>query len=309
MEKKKRFLTKLFTLVLLIALMLPTNVIAAGKTKMNASKKTVSVGKTCTVKLLNNKKKVKWSTSNKNIKIVSKSKKQAKIRGIKEGTSYLRAKVGKKTYKCRISVKKAPTPMPDPDTAQVPPEQPSKEELGNKILILEEYTLPDSIGWYTRHFMVVKNTSNVTVDVSTSSIAYAPNGTMVSAADASFIALGSGCTSVMYEAFETDKEIGRYSTKIEATESNYYKSVIQDLSYVKNDIEGGAIFQVTNNGKEPAEFVEGYALFFLGGKLVDFDSSYFTDSDYGLKPGDTITKQFNSYDDFDKIEFYLTGRR
>lgn len=50
-------------------------------------------------------------------------------------------------------------------------------------------------------------------------------------------------------------------------------------------------------------------MFFLGGILVDYDSSYFTDSDYELKPGDTITEQFNSYDDFDKIEFYLTGRR
>lgn len=114
MRKKKSFLTKLFTLVLLIALMLPANVIAAGKTKINVSKKTVNVGKTCTVKLLNNKKKVKWSTSNKKIKIVSKSKKQAKIRGIKKGTSYLRAKVGKKIYKCKITVKKVQTQKPAP---------------------------------------------------------------------------------------------------------------------------------------------------------------------------------------------------
>lgn len=56
MKKKKSFDLKLFAVVLLIALMIPTNVIAAGKTKMNASKKTVIVGKTCTVKLLNNKK-------------------------------------------------------------------------------------------------------------------------------------------------------------------------------------------------------------------------------------------------------------
>ena len=93
------------------------------------------------------------------------------------------------------------------------------------------------------------------------------------------------------------------------TASKYYNSVIQDLSYTQNNIEDGAIFQVKNDGESPAEFVEGYALFFLDGKLVEFDTAYFTDDDYEIKPGATITKQFTSYENFDKVEFYLTGRR
>lgn len=208
--------------------------------KFSPSKKSIKVGDSTTIKILNAKGKVKWSVSNGIIRIVKSTNRYAKIEGRKAGTAYLNAKVDGKTYKCKVTVKEKVI---------------IKEELDKKIQILAEYTLPDSIGWYTRHFMVIKNTSNVTVDISTSSIAYAPDGTMVSAADASFIALGSGCTSVMYEAFETDKEIGRYSTKIKATESKYNKSVIQGLSNVKNDIAGGAIFQVTNNGKEPAKFV------------------------------------------------------
>ncbi len=177
------------------------------------------------------------------------------------------------------------------------------------VEVLAEYTLPDGLGWYTRHFIVVKNNSSETVDISTSSLAYSEDGTMVSAADGSLEALGAGCTSVFYEAFETDADIDHYETTLNTSKSKYYKSVIQDLSYVQNDIDGGAIFQVTNNGNEAAEFVEGYALFFRDGELVEYSNTYFTDDDLEIKPGKTISKQFDSYENFDRIEFYLTGRK
>ncbi len=54
-----------------------------------------------------------------------------------------------------------------------------------EVEILAEYTLADSIGWYTRHFIVIKNNTSETVDVSTSSLAYAEDGSMVGAEDAS----------------------------------------------------------------------------------------------------------------------------
>ena len=192
-----------------------------------------------------------------------------------------------------------------PETA-VPEETVDQEEAAE---VLAEYTLSDGIGWYTRHFMVVRNNSPETIDVSTSSLAYSEDGKMVGAESASFDALGPGCTSVLYEAFETEEKIDHYETELKSSKSEYYESVIQDLSYVQNDIDGGAIFQVTNNGGDAAEFVEGYALFFLNGELVGYESAYFTDDDSEIKAGETISKQMNLYEDFDKIEFYLTGRK
>lgn len=178
-----------------------------------------------------------------------------------------------------------------------------------RVDIVGEYTLPDGIGWYTRHFMIIRNNSAETIDVSTSSLAYASDGTMLSAANSSFDALGAGCTSVLYEAFETDAAISYYDTDMECNSSRYYESVIQDLSYVQNNIDGGAVFQVTNNGSDPADFVEGYALFFKNGVLVSYESAYFVDDDSELKPGATISKQLTSYEDFDTIQFYLNGRK
>lgn len=184
-----------------------------------------------------------------------------------------------------------------------------EENLDQAIEVIAEYTVTDSIGWYTRRYMIVKNNSNSTVDISTSSLAYGGDGTMVSEAKGSLYALGSGCTSIMYEAFETNAQIATYETTTNVSISKHMESVIQDLSFVQNNIEGGAVFQVTNNGQGAAEFVEGYALFFLGDNLVDCQSTYFTDDDSEIKPGATISEQITAYEDYDRIEFYLTGRR
>ena len=185
----------------------------------------------------------------------------------------------------------------------------SSEDAKSDVEIVAEYTLPDGIGWYTRHFLVIKNNSNETVDVSTSSLAYSKDKTMVGADDASLEALGAGCVSLVYEAFDTEATIDYYETELSVSPCKYYESVIQDLSYVQNDIKDGAVFQVTNNGKEAAKFVEGYALFFMGEEFVGYKSTYFTDDDSEIKPGKTVSKQMTTYEDFDRIEFYLTGRK
>lgn len=60
-------------------------------------------GKTVTLKLKNNKKKIKWSSSNKKVATVTK---KGKVKGKKVGKATITAKVGKKKYKCKINVKK-----------------------------------------------------------------------------------------------------------------------------------------------------------------------------------------------------------
>ena len=50
-------------------------------------------------------------------------------------------------------------------------------------------------------------------------------------------------------------------------------------------------------------------MFFLGDELIGYDSAYFTDDDSEIKPEKTISKQLTYSKNFDRIEFYLTGRR
>lgn len=105
-NKIRRDIISIYSLLVMICVLTAFPVLTQAKREVSISpsEKTIAVGKTVTIKLKNNSKKVKWSTSNKKIKILSKSNKQAKIKGIKKGTSYVKAKVGGKTYKCKIVV-------------------------------------------------------------------------------------------------------------------------------------------------------------------------------------------------------------
>lgn len=100
-----------FLLVFVLSFsVIPQNVLAAKK-KVKLSKKTVTVtvGKTVKVKLKNNKKKVKWTVTSgkKNVKLSKKKKTSVTIKGKKAGKAKVQAKVGKKKFVCKVTVKKA----------------------------------------------------------------------------------------------------------------------------------------------------------------------------------------------------------
>ena len=91
-------------MVIIMAFSVTTeNVFAAKKVKLNKVKATIYVGKTVQLKVNNNKKKVKWSSSNKKVATVSK---RGKLTGKKAGKATITAQIGKKKYKCKIIVKK-----------------------------------------------------------------------------------------------------------------------------------------------------------------------------------------------------------
>ena len=96
MEKKIKKLLVILSVIVMSFIVLPnTGVSAASKAKLNKKSATIYVGKTVTLKVKNNKKKVKWISSNKKIATVS-----------KRGKVTITAKVGGKKYKCRVTVKK-----------------------------------------------------------------------------------------------------------------------------------------------------------------------------------------------------------
>lgn len=184
--------------------------------------------------------------------------------------------------------------------------EPEVVPTADDIEILKEYVMHNS--WYSYHFMVIKNNGQSTIEVSTSTIAYSSDGNVIGLKESNVEALGSGCETVIYENFDYNENIDYFETEFSVSKEEYYDSVIQNLTYEKISIEDGAIFKVTNNGDYEAEFVEGYALFFKDGNLVDYDSAYFTDDDSEIKAGKTISKQLDTYKEFDSIEFYLQGR-
>ncbi|MBP3459669.1 MAG: InlB B-repeat-containing protein [Lachnospiraceae bacterium] len=104
-EKKHRI--KVTTWLLSFSLLFttvaaPIGASAAGKTKLNKKKVTITVGKTVKLRVLNKKKAVKWSSSKPKIASVNK---KGKVKGLKKGTAKIIAKTAGKKYTCKVTVK------------------------------------------------------------------------------------------------------------------------------------------------------------------------------------------------------------
>lgn len=101
MNKKRKFLSFITILALIFALF-PSTAEATSKVKINKTKTTIYVGKTETLKISGTNKTVKWTTSNKNIATVSG---KGKVTAKRAGTATITAKVGGKSYKCKVTIK------------------------------------------------------------------------------------------------------------------------------------------------------------------------------------------------------------
>lgn len=125
-----------FALVVTIfVVMFSTPVQAA---KLNKTSLKLEKGKTYTLKLNGTKKKAVWKTKDKKIASLSnKRKTSVKIKAVKAGKTTVTAKVGKKTYKCKVTVvnpKKKETSNSKTDTNKKKDEKTNKttEEKANK---------------------------------------------------------------------------------------------------------------------------------------------------------------------------------
>ena len=82
---------------------------AKSKVKLSTTRVSLNGGASKTIKIKGTKKKVKWSivSGKKNIKLKNKKKTSVKVVGVKRGTAKVQAKLGKKKYICRVTVRKS----------------------------------------------------------------------------------------------------------------------------------------------------------------------------------------------------------
>ena len=99
MKIRKSFL---FLLVIVFSVFSLSFTVLA-KVKINKKSATISVGSTVQLQVTGAKGKVKWSSSNKKVASVSD---QGFVTGKESGRTTIKAKLGKKTYQCKMTVKK-----------------------------------------------------------------------------------------------------------------------------------------------------------------------------------------------------------
>ena len=105
--RKQKSLILLLIFAMALSLFPQSAFAAKKKVKLNKKTVTVNVGKTVKIKLQNNKKKVKWTVTSgkKNVTLSKKKKTSVTIKGKKAGKAKVQAKVGKKKYVCKVTVK------------------------------------------------------------------------------------------------------------------------------------------------------------------------------------------------------------
>lgn len=103
-----RKLTIMLAAVLLISSLSVGTVSAAAAPKLNKTKITLNVKKSYQLKLTNNRRKVKWSSSKKSVATVNS---KGKVTAKKKGTARITAKVGSKKYTCKVTVKQPVTSL------------------------------------------------------------------------------------------------------------------------------------------------------------------------------------------------------
>lgn len=182
-------------------------------------------------------------------------------------------------------------------------------EVSDSDFAVTEYHYQNIIG-DTMYYLAIKNNSLKAVGINVNMMAYDAAGSVVGAASGHITVLGAGEESLASCYFSHVEGIDHVDYTMEYSTDLYYRPVIADLKVEYTTNEKNAIVTITNNGSEPAEFVEAYALFFdADGNIVQNDTTYFTDDDFELKPGATITKQMNAYKTFSSVKIYVSGRR
>lgn len=182
-----------------------------------------------------------------------------------------------------------------------------KTDLASQMEVTE-YSYENTIG-DTLYFLVVKNNSDETVEISVNAVAKDEDGKIIGAADSSENGIASGAEVCLCNYFDGVTAADSFDYTMTVKKDMYYEAVVSDLSIEQSKTNEKVILTCTNNGEKPAEFVEAYALFFNDGKLTDYDSTYITDDDFEIKPNATISSELNCYGGYDDVKVYVSGRR
>lgn len=177
------------------------------------------------------------------------------------------------------------------------------EEIAQALKVQELHYNSSYTRWV---FLIIKNTSEFTLEISGSLETFDDDGNILSHDDSSEHAVAPGTETIL--TFMVDEKFSSTKYEISVSEEEYYEPVTQNLTYTSSKAKNKEIVTATNNGSIAAQFVEGYALFFKGDIVVYYDTAYFTDDDSEIKPGKSITKEMRSYEDYDTMRIILTGR-
>ena len=195
------------------------------KVKLNKTKLSLYVGKTYTLKLKNNKKKIKWSTSNKKVATVSS---KGKVKGKKKGSATITAKVGKKKYKCKVTVKVKKKPATQKPAATQKPTQ-TQAPTPTPMIVASDANFPNATETSVREIILAGTKADAywyeEIEVQPSNAAleslhWESSDPNIASVDKSGYVQAEGVGTVMISATTKAGKKISYQVKVEAGSNN-----------------------------------------------------------------------------------------
>lgn len=199
------------------------------------------------------------------------------------------------------------------DSADAPKQPEKKEELDPSAfpesdvlqqLEITEYSYSTDYANYV--FLVIKNNSDFDITVYGEMIFRDGKDSLVGTTSNEERAFEAGQEIIL--DFYTDTDFATYDYTLSVGIEEYYDSILSLLESEVSTTDSKAILAITNTGDKPAEFVQYTVLFFEAGVLIDYDWGYCTDDDSEIKPGKTNYSEANTYESFDSILLFLSGK-
>lgn len=195
------------------------------------------------------------------------------------------------------------------------PDSPSEENSTNQTEVVEEvaldeqmnveeYSFENTIG-DTLCFLAITNNSSKTVKIDVNVIAKDADGNIIGATASDQNAVGSGETVCLCNYFSAVKNAESFEYTMVVEEDAYYESAMKDIEIQESRTDDKVIITCTNIGEEEVDDVEAYALFFMNGELIGYDSSDIDE----LKAGVTMSTELAWYNGYDDVKVYVRAER
>lgn len=289
MKRNKKILSLITVLLLIVCMAVPVS--AAGK--INKKKATLKVGQTLQLKVTGTKGKVKWTSSKKSVATVSS---KGRVKAKKKGSATITAKVGKKKYTCKVTVKKPSTNSNGGFGGSTNTNTNGKK---NVVTYHAESTPYGAVAILENHY---DHAVDLTVE-----FVYYLNGSMVGV-DKDYNFAFAAHSKCALQGWNSDKTWDSFKINLNIKKAS--SSVITNNSgihYSANFGNGNVVVRVDNNGRTNA-FTTIAIVFYKNGRIVGYD-----DRNADVKnPGSTAYLEFDfpfdrNFEDIipDKFEVYV----
>lgn len=259
----KRF-KKIFAVAALSLSMLATSVAAqnivgvqetlqAATIKLSRKTLNLKVGETANLKVSGTKKKVKWSSGNKYVVSVTK---KGKVLAVGEGTAYVKAKIGKKSLSCKVTVVSSFNASQAKKNISI-----EYQDTGCGVVV------------------ILKNNNKMTVNLD-AKLVYYKNGKMLDSKSDSNCAFESGRECALYFSAPTDSDYNDvayddYKMSISVDEATNTVCDAKGIE-IKSNIgaDNVTVDAINKSGKDFSFVIVSCVMYDAFGNAIGYDYNY-----------------------------------